>query len=231
MITSPHNEKLKLVRRLGRRRSREREGLFVAEGEDLIEMAAAAGWEPEVILRAGEDVEPGLLDAVSELGSGTRMIGVYRQRWAAPGGPLSVYLHGVGDPGNVGTSIRTAHALADGPVILGPGSADPYSPKAVRASMGSIFASPPARGRLEALDCRTVALEPRAERTIDQVAVTPPLVLVAGAERGGLPGEILAAAEARARIAIQAGGPDSLNVAIAVAVALYELRRRMARHG
>ena len=84
----------------------------MAEGEDLVEAAEAAGWEPEVLLWSGEDVEPELLDRVSALGSGTRVIGVYRQRWAEPGGDLSVYLHGVGDPGNVGTIIRSAHALA-----------------------------------------------------------------------------------------------------------------------
>ena len=94
------------------------------------------------MLRAGEDVEPDLLDAVSTLGSGTRVIGVYKQRWAEPAGDVLVYLHGVEDPGNVGTIIRSAHALADATVVLGPGTADPYSPKAVRASMGSIFSAP-----------------------------------------------------------------------------------------
>ena len=78
--------------------------------------------------------------AVSTLGSGTRVIGVYEQRWAqAPAGPLCVYLHGVGDPGNVGTVLRSASAFGASSVALGPGCADPYGPKAVRASMGAIF--------------------------------------------------------------------------------------------
>ena len=146
MITSPDNSQLKLIRKLQRKRGRDETGLFVAEGEDLVEAAAAGGWEPEVLLVAGEDVEPELLDRVSSLGSGSRVVGVYRQRWGEPGGALSLYLHGVGDPGNVGTAIRSAHALCDGPVVLGPGCADPFSPKAVRAAMGSLFARPPARG-------------------------------------------------------------------------------------
>ena len=125
MITSPHNEKLKLIRKLHDRKHRSREGLFVAEGEDLVAAAARAGVEPEVMLVAGEDVEPRLLDAVSTLGSGTRAIGVYRQRWSEPVGPVCVYLHEVGDPGNVGAVIRTAHALVEGAVALGPGCADP----------------------------------------------------------------------------------------------------------
>ena len=83
MITSPHNEKLKLIRRLGRRRSREREGLFVGEGEDLLAAARAAGAEPVELLDrrggglGGTEVEPALLDRVSKLGSGTRAIGVW----------------------------------------------------------------------------------------------------------------------------------------------------------
>jgi RNA methyltransferase, TrmH family len=230
MITSPHNETLKLIRKLARRRAREREGLFVAEGEDLIAAAEAAGADAVAVLRAGEDVEQDLLAAVSSLGSGTRVLGIYRQRWANPGGAISAYLHAVGDPGNVGTAIRSAHALADGPVVLGPGCADPYSPKAVRASMGSIFARPPARTELGALPGLKVALDARAQTTLEEIEAEAPVVIVAGAEREGLPADVLAAADRRARIPIRPDGPDSLNVAMAVTVALYELNRRMARH-
>src|SRR3954470_16198935 len=154
VITSSDNPKLKQIRKLQTKRERARSGLFVAEGEDLV---AAATVDPEYVLRAGDDVDPKLLDSVSSLGSGTRVIGVYRQQWSEPGGDLSVYLHGVRDPGNVGTIIRSAHAFADGPVVLGPGCADPYSPKAVRASMGSIFARPPVRARFDDLPGTRVA--------------------------------------------------------------------------
>src|SRR5918992_5808065 len=158
MITSPHNTQLKTIRKLQEKRHRGRSGLFVAEGEDLVEAARAAGWQPEALLVAGEDVEPALPDSVSTLGSGTRAIGIYRQQWAEPGGDLAVYLHGVHDPGNVGTVIRSAHALCDGPVILGPDCADPYGPKALRASMGSVFARPPARAGFADLPGTKVAL-------------------------------------------------------------------------
>ncbi|MBX5469108.1 MAG: RNA methyltransferase [Thermoleophilaceae bacterium] len=228
MITSPHNETLKTIRRLHGRRGRERSGLFIAEGEDLVEAAAAAGWEPAALLVAGENVEPELLAKVSSLGSGTRVLGVYRQRWSEPGGELSVYLHGVHDPGNVGAVIRSAHALADGPVTLGPGSADPWSPKAVRASMGSVFARPPARAAFEELAGARVALA-RGGRPLWEVDVEPPVVLCLGAEREGLPPELRAAADEVAEIPLRPGGPDSLNVAMAATVALYE-RTRMARH-
>jgi len=228
MITSPHNEKLKLIRKLQGRKHRERSGLFVAEGEDLVEAAERAGAEAEFVLVSGRDVEPGLLDEVSELGSGTRVIGVYRQRWSAPGGALSVYLEGARDPGNVGTIIRTAHALADGPVILGPECADPYSPKAVRASMGSVFARPPASAPLAEVDGFKLALDAGAGDVLREVELRRPLVLCLGAEREGLPAAIAAAADATARIPMRSEGPDSLNVAAAAAVATYEVANRMA---
>jgi RNA methyltransferase, TrmH family len=169
-------------------------------------------------------VEPELLDAVSTLGSGTRVIGVYEQRWAEPAGDLLVYLHGVEDPGNVGTIIRSAHALADATVVLGPGCADPHSPKAVRASMGSIFARPPASATLDALDGQKVALDVTAERALSDVSVTAPVVIVLGSERGELPEGV----DQRVRIPVHA---DSLNVAMAATVALYEVGHRMAAHG
>jgi RNA methyltransferase, TrmH family len=228
MITSAHNEQLKTIRKLQEKKHRERSGLFAAEGEDLVDAAQAAGWEPELLLVAGEDVEAELLAAVSSLGSGTRVVGVYKQRWASPGGSLSVYLHGLHDPGNVGAVIRSAHALCDGPVVLGPDCADPWSPKAVRASMGSIFARPPARASFEELPGATVALERGAVLALDRVEVEPPVVICVGAEREGLPPEVSENATVRAEIPVRADGPDSLNVAMAATIGLYELGTRMA---
>ena len=222
MITSKDNSQLKTIRKLLQKR---RDGLFVAEGEDLIDAAAANGWEPEILLRSGEDVEPDLMP--TSLGSGTRIVGVYRERWSEPGGDLSVYLHGVQDPGNVGTIVRSAHALADGPVALGPNCADPYSPKAVRASMGSLFARPPARAALAEVSGRRLALSAHAERTLAEADLTAPLTICLGAERGGLPAELERDA---VRIPVRS---ESLNVAMAATVALYEAAAhglRMAGH-
>ena len=226
MITSPHNEKLKLIRKLQTRRHRERSGLFVAEGEDLVEAAKRGGRRAEFVLVAGRDVEPDLLDGVSGLGSGTRAIGVYRKRWAEPGGDVQIYLHGVRDPGNVGTIIRAADALAGATVVLGPGCADPYSPKAVRASMGSVFGRPPARAELGEIEGFKLGLEAGAASELDEVELAPPVVLCLGAERDGLPAGV--ELDAAARIPMRPDGPESLNVAIAAAVALYEVGNRMA---
>jgi RNA methyltransferase, TrmH family len=148
-IESLQNPRLKAIKRLQRKRERGRDGRFAAEGEDLVAAAEQAGWRAVEGYRVagsglgGEgfiDVDERALGVVSTLGSGTRVIGVYEQRWAkAAKGPLCVYLHGVGDPGNVGTVLRSAKAFGASSVALGPGCADPYGPKAVRASMGAIF--------------------------------------------------------------------------------------------
>ncbi|HEX3294899.1 MAG TPA: TrmH family RNA methyltransferase, partial [Solirubrobacterales bacterium] len=191
IITSPHNEKLKLIRRLGRRRSREREGLFLTEGEDLLSAARAAGAEPvEVLTAAGEglggtEVEPGLLARFSKLGSGTRAIGVWREIWAEDAEAPCVYLHGVSDPGNVGTVIRTAHALVGGSVVLGPDCADPFGPHAVRASMGAVFAEPLLRGGIDATPEPRAALVAHGGEPLEALGGMATICL--GADREGLP--------------------------------------------
>jgi TrmH family RNA methyltransferase len=223
MITSPQNEKLKLVRKLRERRHREREGLFATEGEDLVEAGLAAGVEPRLLLTAagsglgGEEVEPELLAGASALGSGTRAIAVWPQRRVGEARPPCVYLHGVADPGNVGAIVRSADALLGGCVVLGPGCADPYGPKAVRASMGSIFATPPLRAEVGETPAPRAALVAHGGEEPDALAGAATLCL--GAEREGLPPPVLAACELRVTIPLRPGGPDSLNVAAAAAIA------------
>ena len=230
MITSNDNEKLKLVRKLATRKWREREGLFATEGEDLLDAGLAAGAEPlDVLVSAGAgiegtEVEPDLLDGVSQLGSGTRVIAI----WRIPDVPgvtdPAVYLHGVADPGNVGTIVRTADALAGAAVALGPGSADAYSPKAVRASMGSIFAAPPSRAELGAAPSPRLALIAHGPTGLDEAIASLGAVgtLVLGAEREGLPPEVEVACDATATIALREGA-ESLNVGAAAAIALERI--------
>jgi TrmH family RNA methyltransferase len=222
MIESPHNEKLKLVRKLRDRKHREREASFVTEGEDLVEAGLAAGAEPRFLLTAadsglgGEEVDPGLLADVSSLGSGTRAIAVWPQRWVEPGASPCLYLHGVGDPGNVGAIVRTAHGLLGGAVVLGPDCADPFSPKAVRASMGSIFGQPLARGEVELTPAPRVALVAHGGEPL--AAVDGAATICLGAEREGLPEEVLAVSERRVTIPLLPGGAESLNVAAVAAI-------------
>jgi TrmH family RNA methyltransferase len=233
-IESQQNPKLKVLRRLQSRRERARSGRFAAEGEDLVVAAERAGRPPlEGYRLAGSglgndnffDVERSALGAVSTLGSGTRVIGVYEQLWSDPAGPLCVYLHGVGDPGNVGTILRSAQAFGASCVTLGPGCADPHSPKAVRASMGAIFAVSLARvADVGELPGERIALLADA----GEVLQAPPadaaaaITLLVGAEREGLPEQVVAACERAARIPIAC---ESLNAAMAATVALYEMTR------
>ena len=226
MITSPHNEKLKLIRRLGRRRTREREGLFVTEGEDLLAAAREAGAEPvELLTAAGEglggtEVEPALLAGVSKLGSGTRAIGVWREAWAEAPVPPCVYLHGVSDPGNVGTVIRTANGLVGGTVVLGPACADPYGAHAVRASMGAVFAEPLFRGPVGVTPGPRAALVAHGGQPVE--ALDGAATLCLGAEREGLPAEVVETCDVQVTIPVRERA-ESLNVAAAAAIALHRI--------
>jgi TrmH family RNA methyltransferase len=237
-ITSPQNPRLKAVRRLQGKRERARLGMFVAEGEDLIAAAEGSGRRAvEGYRLAGtelggprfHDVDPSALAGVSTLGSGSRVIAVYEQRWVEPSGPLCVYLHGVADPGNVGTVLRAADAFGASCVALGPGCADPHSPKAVRASMGAIFSVALARaGDVARLPGERIALTAAAPEPLrgPQDGARAAVTLLIGAEREGLPPDVLAACERRARIPIAS---ESLNAAMAATVALYEMTRQPSR--
>jgi TrmH family RNA methyltransferase len=222
VITSRDNERLKLVRKLHDRRWRDKLGLFAVEGEDLVEAGLDAGLEPADVLVAGDDVEAELLGEVSTLGHPPRVVAVFR-RDDLPRGtrPVTLALWHVGDPGNVGTLLRAADAFGAG-VALSEGCADATGPKAVRASMGSLFRVP-----LSAFDepeGARVALVPSGGAPLPAFAPDGDVVLVLGAEREGLPGEILGRCEERVSIP-QTGGAESLNVALAGAIALYELAR------
>jgi TrmH family RNA methyltransferase len=223
VITSASNPKLRLVHRLlDSRRQREKEGLFVVEGEDLVQAADDAGIEPVELLRAGEDVEPELLARFSTMAYPPRVLGVYR-RESLPRGvePLSLSLWRVADPGNLGTILRTADAFGAS-VALSTGCADPTGPKAVRASAGAVFRVPLAG--FEEPQGRRVALVSNEGRRLAGLEPGVPVTYVLGAEREGLPDEVVAACDESATIPL-AEGSESLNVAIAGAIALYEHRR------
>jgi TrmH family RNA methyltransferase len=225
-ITSPQNEKLKLVRKLARRRTREAEGLFVTEGEDLLAAGRAAGAEPVELLTAagtdlgGDEVEPELLDGVSALGSGTRVIGVWRERWAEAIESPCIYLHGISDPGNVGTMVRTASSLVGGTVAIGPDCADPFGPRAVRASMGAVFSQPLVRAVATDTPAPRAALVAHGGEPLE--ALGSPATLCLGSERDGVPEDVAAECEVRVTIPLRAGA-ESLNVAAAAAIAMQRI--------
>lgn len=151
------------------------------------------------------------------------MIAVHR-RDRLPRGvrPVTLALWRVADPGNVGTLLRAADAFGAA-VALSRGCADYTSPKAVRAAMGAIWRVP-----VSDFDEPTgtrVALVPRGGRPLPELSLGRDVVLVLGAERDGLPADVLERCEVQASIP-QPGEADSLNVALAGAIALYELTKK-----
>ena len=163
-ITSRANARLKAARKLQAKRNRLAAGLFLAEGEDIVEEALSEGILPaETFVAAGRPPEEALIarlarggpvhvvsdELVAELGSlghPARVICVFKvedlpARDAATA-DLGVHLHRVIDPGNVGTVVRAAGALGPAFLSLSAGCSDPLSAKGVRASMGAVFRVP-----------------------------------------------------------------------------------------
>jgi TrmH family RNA methyltransferase len=192
------------------------------ESEDLVEAASGAGVEPVELLVAGEDVVPELLAEVSTLGHAPRVIAVYR-RADLPLGvrDVVVALWRVSDPGNVGTLLRTADAFSAG-VALSADCADPTGPRALRASAGAVFRVPLCAW--DDLPERKVALVARGGVALADAALERPLSFLLGSEREGLPDDLVGQGLG---VSIPTpGAAESLNVAAAGAIALYELARR-----
>jgi TrmH family RNA methyltransferase len=132
----------------------------------------------------------------------------------------------VGDPANVGTLVRTADALGPAFLALSPGSADPTGPKALRASMGALFRVPVIP--FDEAPGRRVALVAHGGVAPAKLDLSGPTTFVLGAEREGLPDELLVTCEERVTIPL-AGAAESLNVAMAGVIALYERTRRASQ--
>jgi TrmH family RNA methyltransferase len=224
VITSRDNPKLRLVRRLESSSQRRRLGLFVAEGEDLVAAAREAGIEPVELLVAGENVEPELLAEVSTLPHPPRELAVFRAGGlpAFEPRPVGLALWHVSDPGNVGTLIRSADAFRAS-VALSRGCGEPTGPKALRASAGAVFRVP--LGRFDEAPGRRLALVAHGGRPVREIELADGDVFVLGAEREGLADEVLATCAER--VTLPTPGPaESLNVAAAGAIALWEWHRR-----
>jgi len=251
-ITSRSNDRLKELRRLHERKHRERSGLFVAEGEDLLSEALRFGVAPRAVfydadrldeanpllgrVPAGCELVPvagAVLESASALGSGSRMISLFeRPPQAVPsteGLEAAVYLHEVADPGNVGTVLRSALALTSALVILSPRCADPFGPKAVRASMGAVFGQPMLLGRSAGLEgarellgdgWAAVALVPASGVPLRELPQDRRSLYCLGSERLGLPPELAASCDVVAHIPVRPG-TESLNVAVTASICLY----------
>jgi TrmH family RNA methyltransferase len=200
----------------------------VVEGEDLVDAGLAAGLEPVELLVAGENISAEVLGSVSELPHPSRRIAVFRRDdlpriTSVRVSDTGVALWQVGDPGNVGTILRSADALGPAFVALSAGCADPTGPKALRASMGAIFRVP--LGSFEDAPGLRIALVAHGGEPLAEVDLGGPVTFVLGAEREGLPASVVRSCAVRASIPVEPGA-ESLNVAAVTAIALYERRRR-----
>ena len=266
-ITSTNNQVVKDLVRLKRKRGRYRRRLFLAEGEDLLAAALAAGISPQAafvdqgaesdltrrllpdgLIPGRPEPEIYLVDAevmsrISGLGSGTRVISVFafvdrrlpsRAPAARAGGPF-LFISGAGDPGNVGTLVRAAAAFGAAGVILGPQTADPFSPKALRATMGAIFQVPLYLGVApdelvswaERQNLAIISADAHRGKPVSEADLTGAFVLTVGAEREGAPEQLLTAGQI---VTIpQAAEVESINLAMAGSVILYEAQRQRRR--
>jgi RNA methyltransferase, TrmH family len=244
VIVSKDNDRLKVIRKLHSKSWRDKLGLFFVEGEDAVAAATAA---PVDLLCAGEDVDAKLLAEVASAPHPPRVVAVYRRAdlpiWEERTATLALWR--LADPGNVGTLIRTAEAFGAA-VVLSDGCADPTSPKALRASAGSIWRvplghwpeggssnrllqSPSSPGPAEGAACNRllqgavrVALEAHRGTALAELDLSGRVAFLVGAEREGLPAEVERDVDATIPIV----GGESLNVAAAGAIALYEWWRQ-----
>ena len=258
-ISSPANPLLKRIRKLRRRKQREAEGVAFVEGIAPVWQAFDSGADVELVVTARElltsDGARNLVSSFEE--RGTPVVELTAEAFGSiaerehpvglgalvripdtalaaldPGSPaLVVALHEAGNPGNVGTIVRTADAAGASAVVVAGASADPWHPAAIKASMGTVFSTPVVTAPLEevlawAREGGLAVVATSARGTIDYSEATFPerALLLFGSEATGLSPDVLAAADLVVRIP-QEGAASSLNLAVAAGILIYEARR------
>ncbi|MGQ0486573.1 MAG: TrmH family RNA methyltransferase [Hyphomicrobiales bacterium] len=245
-ITSLQNPTIKLIRSLAEKKYREETGLFVAEGAEVLARARREGWVPTYLVSTAAAgpwgkaerlaVAEKVMQSLSAQRNASSALGVFKQRFADRIEPKGVWiaLEEMRDPGNLGSIVRTADAVAAEGVIVVGAACDPYSRECVRASMGSIFGMPIARlagGQFIGL-CRSWpgdVIGTHLQATEDyRRTYNLPALLVMGSEGHGLSDGLAAACSTLVRIPMK-GGAESLNVAVAAGLMLYEIGRGRKR--
>jgi TrmH family RNA methyltransferase len=259
-LAARHPEMQTLRRLLRRRSARSDAGRYVIEGPRLVLEAIDAGVELDAVyvpagaadgdvgeLRARcaaagltpTEVAPGVIEQVASTRTPQPALALAVPRFAgladALGGPapLCLVLHDVADPGNAGTLLRVAEAVAGAVVLCGAGAVDPVNPKVVRAAAGALFRVPvvtaPDAATVFAAcrdaGVRTVATSLDGAVDYDAVDLTGPVALVLGNEAHGLSDDVASAAGVAVRIPML-GGVESLNVAMAGTVVAFEAARQ-----
>lgn len=259
-VTSTANPSVRAARRLARSGRERRSGRFLVEGpkavaaaggtlEQLFVVPGALSDHAHLLARAREagatvtEVSEDVLASIATTVTPQGVVGVATLPFpslaeALQDASLVLVLVEVADPGNVGTIVRTADAAGADAVVLTAGSADPRSPKAVRASVGSIFSLPVAvdvtldeafRGCRQA-GLTLLATSPRGARDCDVTDLVRPVGLVCGNEARGLPDAVVDRCDASVRVP-QRGRAESLNLAAAVAILTYEAARQRRHAG
>ncbi|HZA75839.1 MAG TPA: RNA methyltransferase [Acidimicrobiales bacterium] len=261
LVSVRHPSVQRLRRLSGRRSARSGEGSFVVDGptlladaldagvavdevvaepgcpDDLLARAVAAG---AVVRRVANGVLARVTDTVTPqpVAAIARFVDAPAADAAAAAGPLALVLVGVGDPGNAGTLLRSAEAAGAGAVLFCDRSVDPYGPKCVRASAGSVFRLAVTRSadagdaldRLAAAGLTTVATLARGAEPYDRADLAHPVALILGSEAHGLP-EALANRVAQAVTIPMVGRTESLNVGMAGTVLCFESLRQRRQQG
>jgi RNA methyltransferase, TrmH family len=241
-ITSQQNPHVKLVRSLADKKARREHGLFVAEGLDMLERAAALGWEPELYFATKPAwiwdahkpliVSDKIMSTLSAQNNSHEVLATFKQRWQPHPGKTGVWLalEDIRDPGNLGTIIRTVDAAGAEGIILVGDCCDPYSPECVRATTGSVFAVPlvkmPTSQFVDFVGSwpgDSVGTTMSAKTSYRRTYQDPTLVVI-GAESRGLTQPVLATCKTLVSIPMRQG-VESLNVATATALMLFEVVR------
>ncbi len=219
-ITSRHNPLLRRIREA----IREHKDEIVIEGPKPVADALASGWKPIAVLERDADISAEAFDSITETKNPQHVIGLFERPHAtandilAKRDTIAIALDGVQDPGNVGTIVRLAAAFDAAGVLLLPGSADAFGPKAIRASAGAILHVPVARTSLrELLDAHV----PLVATALHGASDEPPAkhaVLVFGNEGAGVSADVLR--HATPLSIAMSGRVESLNVASSAAILL-----------
>ncbi len=255
MLTSPQNPLVKQLRKLHRAKERREQAVFLIEGTHLLEAACAAQRSLEILCYTAEwqarypvlwdwatrhtdrseEVSPEVLKAIATTVEPDGVVATLpRSEQAVPAfSNLGLVLETIQDPGNLGTMIRTATAAGAEGILLSSDSVDPDHPKVLRASAGQWFQLPLAVSPDLVADLthyrqqgfQIIATLPTATQTYWQVDFCRPTLVLLGNEGAGLSPAVAALADAGVTIPVQPG-VESLNVAIAAALILYEVKRQ-----
>ena len=213
--------------------------MFVVEGASLVAQALAAGWEIEAqFVAPGADEVPSsgpvfefalnVIERVASTEAPQPVLAVFRQRPSRlpAGADFVMVADRLGDPGNAGTIIRSAEAAGAQAVVFTPGSVDPYNPKVVRATAGSLFRIPVFTadlGELRSAGLHVLATSSHRGSPYTETPLTGPVALVVGNEAHGVPDD----APVDGWVTIpHAGAAESLNVAMAATVLAFEVARQ-----